>query len=509
MVAMGRVGIVVAAAGTAVAALTVAGAGLPAAAAGPATTSGNATARADARVTHVIEIMLENHSFDSLFGHFAGADGIPPGTSLPSPGAYYTSQPDVHPVLAGPNEGGVQGAINNSTAAEQMAMDYQPGRGYLMDRYTLFPQDGRSAITGFGPRFDPDQQYLAGAYELADRNFQPVIAPTMPNVLTALTGTDHGWIYNNRQPGDTKPWNSIFDELTAHGRTWKIYYALPPSTLDGTLWHDLIPPGHEQDLTTGTQFFADLSAANLPDFSFVRPGVGYSGEPPEDIAEADAWVGQLVSAVAHSKYWASTAIFISYDESGGFWDHVAPEASTGYGARTPLIIVSPYGRHGVFHRRTTNVSVLSFLQALWGMPPLTALNARQDNLMAAFDFGQAPRSRPAVPVAPADTIGFHGSGGILTDISTTSPGRALTITLMAQTPGLVKDTTVNGQVALTVTPPSGTGTPAGFPAAVTMTGGTATLTTAFPAAGYYRIAATGPGGSAGWVTVDVSVTPGT
>ena len=118
--------------------------------------------------------------------------------------------------------------------------------------------------------------------------------------------------------------------------------------------------------------------------------MGYSTEPPEDIGEGDAWIGQLVNAVAHSKYWASTAIFVTYDESGGFWDHVAPAASTGYGARTPMIIISPYARRGVYHQQTTNVSILSFMQKLWGLPALTPLNARQNDLFSAFNFSQAP-----------------------------------------------------------------------------------------------------------------------
>jgi len=114
-------------------------------------------------VTHVIEIMLENHSFDNLFGKFPGADGIPAGTSLLNPNAYFASAPNVQPVWATGNEGDVNGEINNSTVAEQMAMDYQPGRGYLMDHYTVFPQDGMAAVTEFGPQFDPNEQYLASA----------------------------------------------------------------------------------------------------------------------------------------------------------------------------------------------------------------------------------------------------------------------------------------------------------------------------------------------------------
>jgi phospholipase C len=460
-------------------------------------------------VTHVIEIMLENHSFDNLFGKFPGADGIPAGTSLLNPNAYFASAPNVQPVWATGNEGDVNGEINNSTVAEQMAMDYQPGQGYLMDHYTVFPQDGMAAITEFGPQFDPNEQYLASAYELADHNFQPVIAPTQPNVMTALNGTDHGWIYNNLQPSPSQPWDSIFDELTSHGRSWKIYYAVSPSALVGTIWPQLLPPGHAADLTTASAFFADLASGALPDFSFVRPGVGYSTEPPEDIGQGDTWIGQLVNAVAHSKYWASTAIFVTYDESGGFWDHIAPAASTGYGARTPMIIISPYARHGVYHPQTTNVSILSFMQKLWGLPALTPLNARQNDLFSAFNFSQAPLAAPSVPTAPSDTIGFHGPGGILTDIGLTSPGRSVTIDLDAETGGLVLDPTMTGAVALRLAPPPGAAVPSSFPASVTLSGGQATITVSFPSAGYWRIAATGPAGSRGWVTVDVSVTPDT
>jgi phospholipase C len=492
-----------------VAAATGAASGAVSGAAGATALAADRSSAPAVPIKHVIEIMIENHSFDNLFGQFHGADGIPAGTTFLNPDAYYVSAPDVQPVWATPNEGDIDGTINNSTVAEQMAMDYQPGKGYLMDHYTVFPQDGMSAITEFGPKFDPNEQYLASSFELADQNFQPVIAPTQPNVLTALNGTDHGWVYNNLQPGPSLPWDSIFDELTAHGRTWKIYYALPPSALAGTVWQQLIPSGHAADLTTGSAFFTDLADGSLPDFSFVRPGVGYSTEPSEDIGEGDAWVGQLVNAVAHSAYWKSTAIFITYDESGGFWDHVAPAASTGYGARTPMIIVSPYAKRGVFGQQTTNVSILSFMQKLWGMPSLTPLNSAQNNLYSAFNFGQTALSSPVVPVAPADTIGFHAAGGILTDIGPASPGKTVTIYLEAETGGLVLDPALGGTVNLTLATPSGVSVPASFPKTVTLTGGLATITASFPSAGYYRISASGPSGSEGWVTVDVGVTPDT
>ncbi|HSZ41769.1 MAG TPA: alkaline phosphatase family protein [Trebonia sp.] len=473
------------------------------------TTSASSAGITNSPIKHVIEIMIENHTFDNLFGSFPGADGIPQNASFLNPNAYFDSAPNVSPVYATPNEGDIQGSINNSRVVEQMAMDYVPGKGYQMDHYTTFPQDGMSAITEFGPSFDPNEQYLAQNFELADHNFQPVIAPTQPNVMTALNGTAHDWYYNNLEPGSTQPWNSIFDELSAHDRNWKIYYALPPSVLDGTIWDQIIPSDDSADLTTGDQFFTDLADGNLPDFSFVRPGVGYSTEPPEDIGEGDAWIGQLVNAVAHSQYWDSTAIFVTYDEGGGFWDNVAPSYASGYGTRTPMIIISPYARKGVFHQQTTNVSILKFMQTLWGLPPLTSLNAKQNNLLSAFDFRQAPLAPPAPPVAPADTIGFHGSGGILTDIGVPGVNSSLTINLEAETGGLSLDDTVNGPVNLTLTPPSGVSVPSSFPATETLVNGQATFSVKFPAAGYYRIEAKGPNGTVGWVTVDVGVTPNT
>ena len=174
-----------------------------------------------------------------------------------------------------------------------------------------------------------------------------------------------------------------------------------------------------------------------------------------------------------------------------------------------MVIISPYARRGVFSAQTTNVSVLSFLQKLWGLPALTPLNAKQNDLFSAFDFGQRPLAAPTVPVAPADTIGFHARGGILTDIGPLRPGGSATINLEAETGGLTLDSSVSGTVRLALTPPPGVAAPASFPASATLAGGQADITVSFPAAGYYRIEATGPGGSRGWLTLDVDVTPDT
>ncbi len=458
-------------------------------------------------IKHVVEIMLENHTFDDLFGHFRGADGIPAGTKFINPAAEFDPAPAVRPITGPANEGNVGSVLDNSTVAEQMAMDYAPGGRYLMDHYTTFPSDGLAAITTFPASTDPNDQYLARHFELADRNFQPGIEPSNPNIHWALNGTDNGWKYNSLQPGTSNAtWHSIFKEVDAHGLTSKLYYGLPQGSLS-QFWYQMFPTDRPQDVTTDTQFYSDLTNNQLPSFSMVRPDYNdYSeGDGGQDIEQGDAWLGQVVQAIADSPEWKSTAVFITYDEGGGFWDHMSPpvKGTLRYGTRTPMVIVSPYAKPGVFDEQTTNVSILSFVQRLWGLKPLTAMNADQNDLLGAFDFHQRPLPVPTLPQVPSDTIAFYDTP------STPAPGTPISVNLQANTPALTLDPTISGPVTLKVTPPKGVAVPAGFPTSVTMQGGKVSFTASFSQAGYYRIQAVGAGGSEGWTTVDVGVTPDT
>lgn len=457
-------------------------------------------------IKHVVEIMLENHTFDNLYGHFPGAVGIPAGTQLPSPLATYDSAPPVSPFVAGPNQGTVQGDIDNSHYGEQMAMNYRPGAGYQMDLFARYPAGGLSAITGFDPSMDPNQQFLAQHYALTDHNFQPLIAPTQPNVISALTADAHGWLYNDNSPPSIQ-YDSIFDQLTRFNRTFRVYYGVPRSHLTGTVWERLVPPDHKQDLTTTTAFFSDLSSGWLPDFSLIRPGVGYSTEPWEDVQPGDAWAGQVVQSIENSPRWKDTAIFVTYDEGGGFWDHMSPPqvGPDGYGPRTPTLIVSPYTRPGIYHRQTTNISILSFMQHQWSMPPLNSLNARQDDLRGAFDFEQKPAAPLTLPSVPPVTLRM-GAGSNSTGYST-SPGTPFSINVLATDPALNRATGVNGPVTISAVSPPGAAPVAGLPATVDLSSGTGSVNVTFPAAGYYRLTATGPNGSKGWVTIGAGVTP--
>ncbi|MGH9104663.1 MAG: alkaline phosphatase family protein [Acidimicrobiales bacterium] len=489
------------------AAHVVAGAALLAGTLLPASSPADAASQ-PVPVRHVVEILLENHTFDNLFGHLAGAEGIPAHTFLPNPHEAFDSAPPVAPSEAGPNQGSVGPALDNGRRAELMAMDRQADGKFAMDDYTQLPYDGLAAITLFPPSADPDLQFLATHYALAERNFQPEVGPTQPNVTASVNGSSEGWYFNNGPPASEK-FHTIFDELQAAGRSWKIYYGVPPGLLAGSVWDRYMPEGATDALVGTSQFIAAARAGQLPAFSFVRPGFGYSEEPPEDLSLGDAWLGQLVKAVMTGPDWASTAIFIGYDEGGGFWDHVSPPQPTaaGYGTRTPLVVVSPYTRRGLIAETTTNLSVLSFVQRLWRLPPLDRANAIAPDLFNWFDFHRSPRPPQIPPVAPPETLRIaEGSGYSLSYAAV--PHVPVTVDLVAEDAGLDQDPGLSGTVRLRAIGPPGAPA-ATLPGRARLAGGEASFRATFPATGYWRLVATGPDGSRGWATMDVGTGPDT
>ncbi|MDA8298307.1 MAG: hypothetical protein M0004_17315 [Actinomycetota bacterium] len=469
------------------------------AASSSASASASAALPARSPISHVIEIMLENHTFDDLFAHFPGARGVGLGTTLPSPSP---GGPAVAPLSAGANQGEVQAGLNNSRAAELAMMDRR-GAHFAMDGYTRYPGEGLSAITTFGASVAPNLWSLARSFELADANFQSVIGPSLPNTLAAVSGTNDGWT-SNAEPPAGLAWRSIFDELSAKHLRSAFYSGVPAWVYANTVWQKVLAP--HQRVAPLSALYRALGTGQLPAFSFVRPGVGYSEEPPEDIGEGDAWLGQLVHAIGHSPAWSSTAVFITYDEGGGFWDGVSPPPSSGYGTRTPMVIVSPYARRGVFHEMTTNLSVLSYLDALFHLAPLSPLQARQNDLARAFDVHQHPLAMPRLPVVPARTVAFFGASP-LSDPPAEMPGRPFHLLVVEQSPALspVASSTV---LHLSLTAPPGLAVPASFPRRLALHDGRGELSAVLFRPGYYRLTASAPG-VLGDLTLDVGVGPNT
>ena len=119
------------------------------------------------------------------------------------------------------------------------------------------------------------------------------------------------------------------------------------------------------------------------------------------MCQGENWTTEVVDAIMRSPMWSDTAIFITWDDWGGFYDHVAPRQvdRVGFGSRVPLLVISPYGRQGfVLHREGEFSSVLRFVEDNWGLTQLTARDRAAKNLTEAFDFAQEPRPPEPLPL---------------------------------------------------------------------------------------------------------------
>ncbi len=164
-------------------------------------------------------------------------------------------------------------------------------------------------------------------------------------------------------------------------------------TCTGTAWNNVIIPGK--------QVLADIANKNLAQVSWVIPD-GFASDHPGRSMNGPSWVGSIVNAIGNSAYWGHTAIFITWDDWGGWYDHVAPKIinSYEYGFRVPLIVVSPYAKAGYISHNTHDFgSFLKFVEELYRLPSLGYADAVADDLSDCFDFQQAPTNFQTVGTA--------------------------------------------------------------------------------------------------------------
>lgn len=141
------------------------------------------------------------------------------------------------------------------------------------------------------------------------------------------------------------------------------------------------------------RFMSDIRNETLREVFWVLPGVGFDEHPGlgHSVCKGENWTVRHLNALMRSKYWDKTAVFITWDDFGGFYDHVPPPQIDvmGLGPRVPLLIVSPWARRGYIDHTTYEFSsVLKFIETLHGLGPLTERDARADDMMGAFDFEQ-------------------------------------------------------------------------------------------------------------------------
>jgi acid phosphatase len=203
---------------------------------------------------------------------------------------------------------------------------------------------------------------------------------------------------------------TLGDLLSDAGISWKMYGATQSAGIDYHYWtiynairHFRESPAWSKHIVFGDNVFADIDAGTLPAVSWISGYGNMSEHPTASTCVGENWTVDLLNQLGASPLWSSTAVFITWDDFGGFYDHVSPPTVDGYGLgpRVPLLIVSPYSLQGHIDSTVSEFSsVLRFIEDVYGLPRLTNRDAQTTNLFQDFDFTQAPRAwTPLTPRA--------------------------------------------------------------------------------------------------------------
>ena len=233
-------------------------------------------------------------------------------------------------------------------------------------------------MTGRRPLFLPRRDSLFPQFTLCANYFCGMLSETFPNRLVLYSGTSGGNTSNDINNG-TLSYPCVLDLLSGHGITFKNYnFHCPPNYSILALFRKWATGGPNNELNRSkAQFFSDCTNNTLPQVSFITEAPLYDEYSPANIHTGMNMIKSIITAVQASKAWASTAILVTYDEAGGFFDHKPPKQFDAYGPgiRVPMIIVSPFARKGfVDTAYSEHSSVLKFIEAVFGLPTLASIN---------------------------------------------------------------------------------------------------------------------------------------
>ncbi len=358
-------------------------------------------------ILRVIVIMKENHAFDNYFGTFPGADGPPANTSLPD-GLGGTIGPHWLNASSTPD-------IPHDRSA--MLESYDGGRNDLFAAVAnqAAPGLGNASLGYYDARELPATWALARNFTLADEYFASVMGPTVPNRLFSVAG-QAGGLTSNALPVGGVDFPTIFDQLQERAISWR-YYAfndLLNRALPLVFNHIAQNPAMAANVVPMSRLTTDIAAGNFPSVTFIDPegilpgDLAIDDHPPGDVTVGDAWTGSTVAALMASSMWSHSAILLTWDESGGFYDHVPPPQvdGYGYGFRVPMLVISPFSRPGAIDSTVMDhTSILKLIATNWDLPALTPREANASDMLSAFSFPNTTVAHasagPPVPAAEA------------------------------------------------------------------------------------------------------------
>ena len=329
-------------------------------------------------VDHIIFLIQENHSFDNYFGTYPGADGLTPYIKLP---VFAGANPDVAPFhFTKP----LSHDIDHSWQTAISAIN-----GGKMNAF-VYAEKSKDTMGYYDETDLPNYWAYARHFMLFDHFFSSLAGPSLPNHLYTVAGQSGGLVKNlDTPPEGGFEFPELGEELQKSGVTWK-YYDGKADPKAFSLWNPL--PGFttfmsDKELMThlvhGSQFFRDLRDGTLPSVSWIVPNSEESEHPPADIQLGMWYVTDLINALMKSPYWNNSALVLTWDDYGGFYDHVPPPQvdTYGYGPRVPALMISPYAEAGKIDHTTYDfTSVLSFIENRQGLQALTARDGSANNI---------------------------------------------------------------------------------------------------------------------------------
>ena len=391
---------------------------------------------------HIVFIVKENRTFDHYFGTFPGANGAT--TAKISTG-------QVIPLGHTPDR--LPRDVEHTWLDALTGMD-----GKNMDQFDLVHGANEHgdllALTQFNQADIPNYWAYAQNFVLADNMFSSLTGPSLPNHLYTVGAQSGGAINNPKSSvtGNNVTWGcdaasdstvqvldddgdltnqfpcfdfqTLADELQTAGITWK-YYA-PSKGQQGYVWSTLDAISHirnsslwTQNVVPYTQFATDAKNGQLPAVSWVVAPFDLSDHPPSSACTGENHTVKQLNALMSGPDWKTTAVFLTWDDFGGFYDHVPPPSPApdqyGFGPRVPLIIISPYAKKGLIsHTQYEFASVLKFIEKRFKLASLTARDKAANDTLDSFDFNQHPLppltlQQRRCPILSAASVPFGGS----------------------------------------------------------------------------------------------------
>jgi phospholipase C len=427
------------------------------------------------KIRHVVMVMQENRSFDSYFGTYPGADGLPRRnghftTCVPDPARDSCMRPYHNPLdrnLGAPHEH--LDAMRDINRGRMNGFIREARRGLSLTCRTYPDAPGCSLgakhpdVMGYHDRREiPNYWAYADNFVLQDHMFQPDTSWSLPAHLFMVSewsarcsrkGDPMSCVnavenpvsppHSPQNPTNRKPdyaWTDFTYLLHRHHVSWGYYIfkgsepdcrddgpvcrprfqsAKTPGIWNPLPWFDTVRQDHQlRNIQPVRNFFTAARQGTLPSVSWVIPNNRVSEHPPSLISAGQTWVTRVVNAVMRSPNWNSTAIFLAWDDWGGFYDHVVPPKVdvNGFGLRVPALVISPYARRGfIDHQVLSFDAYAKFIEddfmSSKRLDPQT--DGRPDprptvrdalpqlgNLARDFDFSQKPRPPLLLPLHP-------------------------------------------------------------------------------------------------------------